>query len=316
MYILEIENLFKTFKSDLFKENVEAVRGISCKFIEGTTTAIIGHNGAGKTTTIRMILGLIKADRGKIKFRESNLSDNDRIDIGYMPEISRLTETLTPFETLDIHLKFYRKLTRKDHKATIASALSKVGLEKHQTKLVKQLSKGLKRRLAFAMATIHHPKLLILDEPFAGLDPLAHGHMEKWINEEKMRGASIIMSSHQVAAIARICDHFHVLLDGTLSYSSVEDGTHKGVGSGFGIELSGIDKKSLSELFQKHSLPEPVAWTNTTYQHSISFASYEASSLCLKHLLNEGVVISNFSENSSITEAFILSLLQKGEQNG
>jgi ABC-type multidrug transport system ATPase subunit len=111
-YLLEIDQLDRVFKSDLLKTNVHAVRNISCAFPEGEATAIIGHNGAGKTTTIRMILGLVKADSGHIFFRGNPIKISDRAQIGYMPEVHRLTGALTPEETLKIHLKYYPQIQR------------------------------------------------------------------------------------------------------------------------------------------------------------------------------------------------------------
>jgi ABC-2 type transport system ATP-binding protein len=312
---LEIKDLKKTFDSDLFKEKTEALKGVSCKFEEGSTTAIVGHNGAGKTTTIRTLLGLIQHDSGEILFKGTPISTSDRENIGYMPEVHRLTGALTPRETLKIHLKFYKKIHSSSYDDLIDAALSRVGLISHQKKYLKNLSKGLQRRLAFALATIHQPKLLVLDEPFSGLDPLAHGHMEKWIEAEKQRGATIIMSSHQVSSIAKTCDHFHVMLNGKVDYTSLssEENISSSTEGGYTLEVSGVDENSLKELFSTNNLESPSAWHNTDFQHTLAYSNYQKASTALKLLLGEGVVVSKFSESSNITESLILSLLQKGD---
>lgn len=312
-FLLEIDQLDKVFKSDLLKANMHAVNGISCVFPEGEATAIIGHNGAGKTTTIRMILGLIKQDSGHIFFRGNPITTKDRALIGYMPEVHRLTGALTPEESLKIHLRFYSQIKRSDYKDLIEAALKRVGLLEHRKKLLRNLSKGLQRRLAFALSTIHRPKLLILDEPFTGLDPLAHGLMEKWISEEKQRGATILMSSHQVSSIVKTCDNFHVFQNGKVAYTSInKDGSSENT-YGYTVELAGIDKPSLQDILNSNSLPAPIAWHSTDFQHTINFENYQDVSKVVAALLESGVVISSFGESSNITESLILSLLQKGE---
>lgn len=311
-YILEIKNLRKVFDSDLFKEKVEAIKNISCRFPEGSATAVIGHNGAGKTTTIRTLLGLLKPTEGEILYKGSPITKEDRSNIGYMPEVHRLTGALTPKETLAIHLKFFAHIPKRDHEELVEKALKRVGLEDHKGKYLKNLSKGLQRRLAFALATIHSPKLLILDEPFSGLDPLAHGHMEKWIREEKSRGATIIMSSHQVSSIVKTCDFFHVILNGEIAYSSVDESNLEKSTSGYTIEVSGIDQNSLTGLFDHTGVNPPSAWHNTDFQHTLAYETYTDASSAMKALLEEGALITKFAEASNLSETLILSMLQKG----
>lgn len=309
MKILEVIDISKTFKSDLLKKNKTALEKVSMSFYESSATAVIGHNGAGKTTFIRCVLGLVKPDEGEILFKGKPLDYQDRIHIGYMPEVSKLNEELTPEETLRIHLKFY-----PSQQAGISSqseALERVGLSQHSQMKVKELSKGLKRRLAFAMAAIHKPKLLILDEPFAGLDPIGHSLMEGWIEQEKARGAAIIMSSHQVSAITRVCERFRVLSKGQLLYSSDSEEYEKPA-SGYQIELSGVDETSLKDLLNQYNLAKPIAWHSNGFLQTLNFETYSDAGAALKKFLAEGMIIGSFKETSRVNETFILSLLKEG----
>ena len=176
------------------------------------------------------------------------------------------------------------------------------------------MSKGQQRRLAYGLATIHQPKLLILDEPFSGLDPLAYGNMEKWIQAEKDRGATIIMSSHQIPSIVKTCDQFHILKDGKIDYTSLsDDGTNHNISQdlGFTLNISGVDKKTVDGFVESNTIPSPLAWHNIDFQHTLSYPDYQQAMLALKVMVNEGIVVSSFSENTQISENLILSLLQK-----
>lgn len=310
--ILEIKSLQKTFKSDILKKNFKALDNISCSFPEGCTTAIVGHNGAGKTTTIRTILGLIKPDAGTVLYKNSKISTNDRLNIGYMPEIHRLTGALTPTETLKIHLKFFKSTPKSQRTALVDRIINKTDLVEHKDKYVKNLSKGLQRRLAFALATIHQPKLVILDEPFSGLDPVAHSKMEEWIDEEKSKGTTIIMCSHQVSSIVKTCDYFHIFSRGKVKYSSVGETGDK-IPSGQIIEVTGIDKSSVKTIIETNQI-ETESWHSDQLNHSFSFKNYPDAAKALKIFLDHGVLVSKFEESAAITESLILNLLREEEQ--
>jgi ABC-type multidrug transport system ATPase subunit len=139
--------------------------------------------------------------------------------------------------------------------------------------------------------------------------------MEMWISEEKQRGATIIMSSHQVSSIVKTCDNFHVFENGTVAYTSVDKGSNTSNESqGYTLNITGVDKPSLDQIFNSDGLPQPVAWHNSNFQHTLSYTNYQEASSVMATLLNNGVVISEFGESANITESLILSLLQKGEK--
>jgi ABC-2 type transport system ATP-binding protein len=173
--ILEFQNVSKTFSQDLFSKPKKALINASFSFENSTGTALLGHNGAGKTTCIRIMLGLLNKDEGKVLFKNKTIAREDRGFIGYMPETNKLPNELRVHELLDSSLTIYRPdLKNHEKRILVLQKLEQVGLAKkfYNTK-IKHLSKGLGRRLAWALATIHSPQLLILDEPFSGMDPLA-----------------------------------------------------------------------------------------------------------------------------------------------
>lgn len=216
--ILESEDLRKVYSNDLMKGKQIALAGINCKVHEETLTAICGHNGAGKTTFLRVVLGLTKADQGKVLFRGKKIDKKNRVDIGYMPEVNRNAPTLTPFETLDFQLKLYfrGRLAKPKRFENIKNVLTKVGLWEHRHKKNIALSKGMGRRLGWAQATIHRPSLLILDEPFSGLDPLGRNQLKGWIQEMKKEKVTILLCTHELEVWQKLCEHLIVFNSGKI----------------------------------------------------------------------------------------------------
>ncbi|MCY4380365.1 MAG: ABC transporter ATP-binding protein, partial [Proteobacteria bacterium] len=222
--ILEVKGLKKVFKGDLLKKSTTAISDVNCRFIEGTINLVFGHNGAGKTTTIKVILGLLKPTAGKVLYRDKPLTIRDKNDFGYMPEVHRLSPLLSVVETLNNHIRYYQRgVFGRSVVQVMDEHLKKLGLWGHRKKKVKELSKGLQRRLAFALAVIHDPQVIILDEPFSGLDIGGKKLMEKLLLEQKEKNKTLIMSSHDIFSSVRICDHFHFIKDGKTAYSSLDD---------------------------------------------------------------------------------------------
>ena len=188
--------------SDLCKnyKDKKAVSRVSFHVNEGEAFALLGSNGAGKTTTIKMILGLVKADNGEIILYE-------RIKIGYSPE----TPYFHPYLKANEVLEFYGRLQgikKGELRETIPGIMKKVGLRDDGVEdiNVKNYSKGMLQRLAFAQALLGNPQLLILDEPCAGLDPLGRIEIIELINKLKTEGKTIIMNSHILSDIEKLCD--------------------------------------------------------------------------------------------------------------
>lgn len=185
------------------------VRDLGFSVEEGEVFALLGSNGAGKTTTIKMILGLIPKDGGTVE-------KSDGVRIGYSPE----TPYFHPFLTGREVLEFYgglQRISRKELKQEIPELLHRVGLEDCDTK-VRHYSKGMLQRLALAQALLGDPKLLILDEPTAGLDALGRLEMIHTIQALKQEGKTIVMNSHILNDIERVCDRGIIMKNGRQIY--------------------------------------------------------------------------------------------------
>lgn len=181
------------------------VNDLSFNVNKGEVFAFLGNNGAGKTTTIKMILGLVKKDSGEIK-------DDDNILIGYSPETPYFPPFLTGYEVLDYYAKI-QKIPHSIRRTEIMKLLDSVGLENNKTR-VRNYSKGMLQRLALAQSLLGDPELLILDEPTAGLDALGRLEIIQLIGKLKNAGKTIIINSHILNDIERVCDRGIIIRDG------------------------------------------------------------------------------------------------------
>ncbi len=181
------------------------VNDLSFNVNKGEVFAFLGNNGAGKTTTIKMILGLVKKDSGEIMH-------DDNILIGYSPETPYFPPFLTGYEVLDYYAKI-QKIPHSIRRTEIMKLLDSVGLENNKTR-VRNYSKGMLQRLALAQSLLGDPELLILDEPTAGLDALGRLEIIQLIGKLKNAGKTIIINSHILNDIERVCDRGIIIRNG------------------------------------------------------------------------------------------------------
>lgn len=314
--VLEARGLRKVFNEDLLRPSITAISDIHCRFVSGTINTIIGHNGAGKTTTLRIILGLLRPDEGELIFKGRPMRIHDRRSIGYMPEIHRLSGLLTPQETLTAHLLYYPspERTYRERKRLVEEYLTKLEVWPHRKKKVRELSKGLQRRLAYCLAVIHQPEFLILDEPFAGLDPLGHEMMEAWLLEEKEKKHTIIMSSHDVDAMSELCDYYHVFSNGKTVYSSLDEQQDGELTPRYELAVTGVEKQVLGEYLKEDpALVPPDQWQSTGYAHRLICPSYEAGRRLLVHLLGKGVLVTSFKSLGLVEKDKILDYFRRDQ---
>ena len=188
----------------------QVINHCSFKIYEGEIYGLLGINGAGKTTLMKMMLGLQQIDRGSIYVLGKEVSSNTEYlsNIGSVIENPTFYEHLNAGELLSMHLSYMQK------KADISEALHLVGLENADKKRVSEYSLGMKQRLGLARAIIHHPKLLILDEPLNGLDPIAIAEMRGLMRKLANEGMSILLSSHIIGEVRHTADRIGILSDG------------------------------------------------------------------------------------------------------
>lgn len=206
-YILQTRNLCKTFK------NQNAVNNVSLSICENTVYGLLGPNGAGKSTTLKMITGMLKPTSGKIIFNGHSWRRKDLLNIGALIESPPLYENLTARENLKVRTTV---LGLPDSR--INEVLKIVDLTNTGKKLSGQFSLGMKQRLGIAIALLNNPKLLILDEPTNGLDPIGIQELRKLIRSFPLRGITVILSSHILSEVEQVVDEVGIISSGVLGY--------------------------------------------------------------------------------------------------
>ncbi len=309
--LLSLKQLSKTFKSDLFEKERQVVSDLSCDFPKGKCTGLLGHNGAGKTTTIRMILGLIATDNGQIFFNNENLTYKERRSIGYMPETNKLPALLTPQEILNFQLKTFsdKHLSRSERKNLIEQQLKQVDLWDHRNKKVKHLSKGMGRKLAWSYAIIHQPPLLILDEPFSGLDPLGRKQMQTWIEQAKRTDKTVILCTHELWSVEALCDEVHIMRKGKLVYSTLSEKSDNSAIKAEGLyslHVSGAKKETLEKLKSELKLSDWLSMEGEGWLSKLQFSDYSGASKWLSACLSKGFVVVHFGSEGLIKEHNLL----------
>ena len=195
-----LRNVTKTFGSKT------AVSNMDLHVPTGALYGFIGPNGAGKTTTIRIILSILFADSGDVQVlgHKSALEAKDRI--GYLPEERGVYKKMRVGDFL-LYMARLKGLDGPDLKKRIREWLERVGLGDTELKRCDELSKGMQQKVQFIGAVIHHPDLLILDEPFSGLDPVSSRQLRQLVMDEHKRGATILFSTHVMSNAEQLCDH-------------------------------------------------------------------------------------------------------------
>ncbi|MCA0983900.1 ABC transporter ATP-binding protein [Halobacillus yeomjeoni] len=205
---LRLRNVTKKFNS------FTAVDQLSLEIPEKQIFGFLGANGAGKTTTFRMILGLIDQTEGEISWNGGEVGYGQSHLIGYLPEERGLYPKLKVQEQL-IYLAKLRGMSKSDALKEMNDWLEKFKVPEYKNKKVEELSKGNQQKIQFISAVIHKPKLLILDEPFSGLDPVNVEMLKEAVVELKERGTSIVFSSHRMEHVEELCENVCILHHGS-----------------------------------------------------------------------------------------------------
>ena len=214
--ILEAINVRKAYAAHV------ALDDVSLSISEGSIFGLLGPNGAGKTSLIRIITQITGADEGEIRFRGERLNPSHIAQIGYLPEERGLYKKMKVGEQL-LYLARLRGLSRADAAARIKQWLSRFEIKEWAGKNVEDLSKGMQQKVQFIATVLHEPKLIILDEPFSGFDPINANLIKDEILELRNQGATIIFSTHRMESVEELCDSIalihksHKVLDGSVA---------------------------------------------------------------------------------------------------
>lgn len=214
--ILSLNEISYSYPSNWGGKRTPALHDISLDVFAGESFGFLGHSGSGKTTTIKCILNLIQPQQGSISlFGESNRKPESRRSIGYLPEQPYFYDHLTVSELVEMYAHL-SGVERARVGEAVRTALDRVGLSGRTKSPLRSLSKGLTQRVGMAQAIVSKPKLLILDEPFSGLDPLGRKEFKDLLFELKAAGTTTFFSSHILGDIQFFCDRVSIMSHGSI----------------------------------------------------------------------------------------------------
>ncbi len=207
MHTIEVSHVAKSFGS------TQAVVDVSFDVERGEIFGLLGPNGAGKTTTIRLMLDIFKPERGTVSILDGPMTEEKKERIGYMPEERGLYQD-APLERCLLYLASLKGVSSAEARQRLGALLERFDLAVHKSKKVKELSKGMQQKAQIINTIIHRPELVIIDEPFAALDPINTQLVKDLMRELRQQGATILMSTHQMRQVEELCDRILLIDDG------------------------------------------------------------------------------------------------------
>lgn len=250
MNILQVRNLKKSFSTQ------KAVDDISFTLGKGSIFGLLGPNGAGKTSLIRMITGIFFPDEGEILFEERPFNPGSDIPyIGYMPEERGLYKKMKIGEQA-VYLAQLKGLSKPEAIKKAKEWFVKFEMQSWWNKKVEDLSKGMQQKLQFVITVLHEPRLVILDEPFSGLDPVNSNLIKDEIYKLARNGSSIIFSTHRMEQVEEICDHIILVNKG----QKILDGSVAAVKQQFKENLFSVGLKDIRESGSRNEVTETTAF--------------------------------------------------------
>src|SRR5215467_11103643 len=248
--VIEIENLAKEYPHGfLHLKKKTSLEGLTMQVQKGEVFGLLGPNGAGKSTTIKLLMGIIFPTAGSAKMLGKPVSDVAmHRDIGYLPEQPYFYDYLTAAEVLGYFARFYG-YSAAERSDRVQKMLKKVGLETAGKIQLRKYSKGMLQRVGLAQAILHDPKLVILDEPMSGLDPVGRREVRDIILELKREGKTVMFSTHILSDAETLCDRVGVIAGGKLVGTGAP-------GAIVGVKATGIE--ILFELPEGGTLPEMI----------------------------------------------------------
>jgi ABC-2 type transport system ATP-binding protein len=293
MQALEVRHLNKSFGA------LKAVQDLSFGVAEGAIFGLIGRNGAGKTTTIRMIMNVFEPDSGEIHFHGKPVDSSFRRRVSYLPEERGLYKKMKILELLDFFLEIRGIDPRKARKQTL-DYLERFSLADRQQAKIEDLSKGNQQKVQFIAAILSDPDVLVLDEPFSGLDPVNTGLLKDIVLELKRRGKIILFSTHLMDVAERMCDSIALIHQGRLMLN----GSVPGIKRQFSQRNVSLVHEGDISFLHGHPLVESI---HDHGKHTgIRLKRAEDTQALLQLLVAQGVVIKKFdADDISLQEIFL-----------
>lgn len=292
MNVLDLQKVRKTYQEHV------ACNDISFVVPEGKIFGLLGPNGAGKTSLIRIITTITRADSGTILFRGEPLNSSHPSQIGYMPEERGLYKKMKVGEQIT-YLARLKGFSKKDARKELHYWLEKFGIPDWRDKKVEELSKGMQQKIQFISTVIHKPKLLILDEPFSGLDPINTNLIRDEIDELHRNGTTILFSTHRMEQVEQICENIVLINKG------------KNVLDGSMVDIKNQFKENHFHVDFVGELPDGIAEHVDIFKQEktgldVKLRDMDHANNFLKYLLAHGTTVTGFNEIlPTLNEIFI-----------
>ncbi len=291
MNILEVQNVRKAFDKNV------AVNGVTLAVPKQSIFGLLGPNGAGKTTLIRMITNILEPDSGTILLDGEEDPKKRMLRIGYMPEERGLYKKMKVGEQL-LYLAQLKNMRLKDAKEQLKYWFEKFEISDWYNKKVEELSKGMQQKIQFISTVIHQPTIIILDEPFSGLDPVNSNLIQREIFELREKGATIIFSTHRMEQVEQICEFIVLIHKG----NKVLDGPLNDIKNQFKQNLFSIHYKGEKPNLNGHF----SIFEEKEQEVVVQLQEEQSSKELLTYFLENGGAVESFNEIlPSINEIFI-----------
>ena len=297
MQTVELNSICKSYDDNLVVNNV------SFTVVQGEIFGLIGPNGAGKTTTIRMMMDITKPDSGEVSILGETLNEDAKNRIGYLPEERGLYKKITVLQSL-IYLASLKGIEPRLAKSRAEELLKRVDMLPHKEKKIEELSRGMGQLIQFLVTVLHDPQLLILDEPFAGLDPVNTKLLKEMILELRGQGKAIILSTHRMNEIEALCDRILMINKGrTVLYGDLAEIKSRYRNNSVFLKFDGV----LGEL-------EGVVGKKDHGEYVELFLDGETlPRKILEQLVNHGVEINQFEVSTPSLNEIFLQVVEKGQ---
>lgn len=297
MFLLDVQHISKSFQDN------PALQDVSLQLKPNKIYGLLGPNGAGKTTLIRNITQIFFPDSGTIFFNNEKLSEKHQNLIGYMPEERGMYKKMQVGEQL-LYFARLRNFSRQEAEKRIHYWMQRLDIESWRYKTIEELSKGMQQKVQFVATVLHDPVLLILDEPFSGLDPINAEIIKNEIFELHQKGMTIIFSTHRMENVEEICEDIFLINKGRI----ILDGNVQDIKQQYKKNLLKIDLKN--ETVIDDAVAEQIMVAEQTPKHLVvKLKEHQTTNDILKILLQHNVGISGMTELlPSIHEIFIQSV--------
>ncbi len=296
MLAVEVSHVVKSFVDKV------AVDDLSFSVAQGEMFGLIGPNGAGKTTTIRMMMDILKPDSGEVTILGEKLNETTKNKLGYLPEERGLYKKLKVIDSI-VYLASLKDVDRHSAAERANELLNQTGMSASKNKKIEELSRGMGQIIQFIVTIIHDPQLLVLDEPFAGLDPVNTELLKEMLADLRNQGKAVILSTHQMNQVEELCDRILMINNGqNVLYGDLDEIKARYRGNALLLDVEG-------------ELGEIPGVTGKRVHKSYTELILDGKTIpqqVLLHLVNRGMVVNRFEvATPSLNEIFLKEVGKK-----